>query len=285
MNKTAIYGLLVALLLPLVGYFIVKQASKNVVPMPRHYIYDSVSSRTVNGKQVDDTMWHRLPDFSLTNQLGQTVNWESMRARIGNSDSFQNKVVVANFFFTHCPTICPRMTLNMKRLQEGLSSGQRVGDQAPRYVQLLSFSVDPERDSVPALKAWADRYGIDPDKWWLLTGDKKAIYDLSINHMKVLAVDGKGVDTSFLHTDMLVLIDRNRNIRGYYHGLDTASVGQLSRDIILVSLEKDPSRRGVFAGKLEMMALLAFALIAGLMALSYFLKKDKRSHGIADHQK
>ncbi|RYY85627.1 MAG: SCO family protein [Chitinophagaceae bacterium] len=270
MNKTAIFGLLMALALPLLGYFIVRHYSQDVTPMPRRYIYDSVATQMVNGKQQVDTQWHRLPDFSLTNQLGKQVSWKDL----------ESKVVVVDFFFTHCPTICPQMTENMKRLQNGLSSGQRVGDQQARFVHLLSLSVDPDRDSVAALKKWADRFGIDPDKWWLLTGNKDSIYDLSINHLKVLSVDGKGEDTSFIHSDRMILIDKNRNIRGYYHGLDTADVGRLSRDIILVALEKDPKRKSVFAGKLESFALLVFAVIGGLTLLFYFLKKDKQQHGI-----
>lgn len=264
-------GLLIALLLPLTGYFIVKSFSKDVVPMPRHYIYDSVVTKTENGKLITDTIWKKLPPFKLTNQLGKQVGWDDMKG----------KVVVADFFFTNCPTICPRMTMNMKRLQEGISSGQRVGDQQPRFVQFLSFSVDPERDSVAALRQWANRFEIDPDNWWLLTGDKKAIYDLSIEHMKVLAQDGKGVDTSFFHTDYMVLIDKNQQIRGYYHGLDTTAIGQLSRDIILVSLEKDPQRKSLFAGKLELLAIVFGLAIVGTILLITFLKKEKQRHGLA----
>ncbi|RYD95667.1 MAG: SCO family protein, partial [Sphingobacteriales bacterium] len=207
MNKTALLGLIMALALPLAGYFIVKQYSKDVTPMPRRYIYDTVTTKMVNGKQEVDTQWHRLPDFRLTNQLGQVVTWDSLKTRLSDDDSLSNKVVVIDFFFTHCPTICPRMTENMRRLQDGLSSGQRVGDQQAKFVHLLSLSVDPERDSVAALKRWADRWGIDPDKWWLLTGNKDSIYDLSINHLKVLSVDGKGEDTSFIHSDRMILVD------------------------------------------------------------------------------
>jgi protein SCO1/2 len=274
-NKTALLGLLVALLLPLLGYFIVSSYSDQVVPMPRHMIYDTVTTRVENGKELSDTTWHRLPDFSLTNQLGNKVGWKDM----------EGKVVVADFFFTHCPTICPRLTTNMKRLQDGISSGQKVGDQQPRFVQFLSFTVDPERDSVEALRNWASRFSIDPDNWWLLTGDKKTIYDLSINDMKILAIDGKGVDTSFLHTDMIVLIDKNRNIRGYYHGLDTVSIGQLSRDIILVSLEKDPKRSGIFAGKLGLLAVVFGVAIVCVIGLFIFLKKEKPNYGSRTDEK
>lgn len=273
MNKNALLGLLIALLLPLTGYFIIKNFSHDIVPMPRRYIFDSVITKTENGKQITDTIWHQLPNFSLTNQLGKNVGWNDM----------QGKVVVADFFFTHCPTICPRMTMNMKRLQEGISSGQKVGDQQPRFVQFLSFSVDPERDSVPELKKWNDKYGIDAGNWWLLTGDKKTIYDLSIQDMKVLAVDGKGEDTSFFHTDMMVLLDKDRHIRGYYHGLDTNAIGQLSRDIILVSLEKDPKRKTIFEGQLELLAVVFGIAILGIILLFLFLKKDKTNYDNPTH--
>jgi protein SCO1/2 len=267
-NKTAILGILIALLLPLVGYFTVKSISKESVVMPRRYIYDSTITKTVDGKQVIDTAWHKMPPFSLTNQLGQQVGWEDM----------EGKVVVADFFFTHCPTICPRMTENMKRMQTGITKAQRVGNRQADFVQFLSFSVDPERDSVQALKKWADRFQVDPSNWWLLTGPKKEIYDLSIEHMKLGLIDGKGIDTSFFHTDFMVLIDKYRNIRGYYHGLDTTEIARLSNDIVLLSLEKDPNRKRFFEGKLELIAIVFLLTAIGIGILIYFLKREKNTH-------
>lgn len=274
MSKSALLGLLVALLLPLTGYFVIKGVSKNAVVMPRHYIYDSVITKTVDGKQVWDTLWHRLPDFTFTNQLGKKVGWKEL----------EGKVVVADFFFTRCPTICPQLTKNMKRMQDGITNAQRVGNKMPNFIHFLSFTVDPERDSVAALKNWADRFQINPDNWWLLTGDKKAIYDLSIEHMKVLAQDGKGEDTSFIHTDYMVLIDQQRNIRGYYHGLDTSAISRLSRDIVLLSLEKNPGRKKFYEGKLEMLAIVFLLTIIGIGVLLIILKKDKQKNE-PDHQK
>jgi protein SCO1/2 len=273
-NKSAVLGLLVALCVPLLGYFIVKGVSTDAAVMPRHYIYDSVITKTEKGKLLTDTVWHTLPDFRFTNQIGQQVGWQDL----------EGKVVVASFFFTRCPTICPRMTVNMKRLQDGITNAQRVGDKAPKWLHLLSFSVDPERDSVRDLKHWADRFGIDSYRWWLLTGPKKEIYDLSIEHMKVLAQDGKGVDTSFFHTDYFVLIDKNRNIRGYYHGLDTTAVAQLSRDIVLLSMEKDPKRKKFFEGKLELLAVVFLLSLVGLGIFLYFLKKEKKPNGTVTSQ-
>ncbi|MBD0365250.1 MAG: SCO family protein [Flavisolibacter sp.] len=266
MSKKALYGLLIALFLPVVCYLIIKSISTHAVAMPRHYIYDTVITKVERGKQVQDTVWHQLPHFSLTNQLGHQVSWKD----IGD------KVVVADFFFTHCPSICPRMTENMKLLQDHIKSAGRVGNREPDFIHFLSFSVDPERDSVPELKKWADRFQIDPANWWLLTGPKKEIYDLSLEHMKLGLVDGQGIDTNFFHTDYMVLIDKYRNIRGYYHGLDSTAIKKLSEDIIFLWMEKDPKRKGLFAGQLELIFGVLIAAIAGVTLFIYFLRKNER---------
>ena len=269
MNKTALYALLLALVLPLVAYFIVKSVSANAVLMPPKYYVDTVIERTIRGKLETDTIWHTLPDISMINHLGERVGWDDMRK------DTTNKIIVANFFFTRCPTICPGLTMNMKMLQESVKKNQKVGDRTADYVQFLSFSVDPERDDVQALKRWADRFQINPVNWWLITGDKKEIYDLSINHMKLALADGEGVDTSFIHTDRFVLIDRDRIVRGYYHGLDTADIARLAQDIVFLSLEKDPKRKGFFAGKLELIAVVFLITLIGLGIFLFVLKRTK----------
>ncbi len=258
MNKTALYALILALIVPLGAYFLVKKLSKTAVVLPPRFYADSVVTKKENGKIITDTVWHQLPEISLTNQLGEKVGWKDMM-----KDSL-GKIIVADFFFTHCPTICPSLTMNMKRLQDGLKKSQKVGDLTADYVQFLSFSIDPERDSVAALKKWADRFQINPVNWWLLTGDKKEIYDLCINEMKLGLVDGLGVDTSFIHTDRFVLIDKDRVIRGYYRGLDSASILKLSEDIVLLSLEKNKKDRSFFEGKLELIAIIFLLTILGL---------------------
>lgn len=270
MSTKAIYALILAVLLPLFCYLLVKRYSESAVAMPRHYLADTVISIVKNGKRVSDTVWHRLPDFSLMNQQGQTVSWDSLKDKEGN-----DKIIVADFFFTRCPTICPRLTRNMKWLQESINNSRRVGDKTPEFVHFLSFSIDPERDSVPQLKHWADRFQVNPEQWWLLTGDKSAIYSMAINEMKLGIVDGHGIDTSFIHTDFFVLIDGKRRVRGYYHGLDTLALRRLSSDIIFLSMEKDPHKKGFLAGKLEIMAVAFFTAIAGTGLLLFILRKKK----------
>ena len=263
MNKKALYAVILALVLPLIAYYIVKRKSETAVTMPRHYLPDSVVVVTKKGKRVDDTVWHQLADFSLTNQEGMPVTW----------DSLKGKIIIADFFFTHCPTICPQMTLNMKRMAESIHNGQRVGDRTNKQVRFLSFSIDPERDSVERLKYWADKYQIDPEQWWLLTGDKKVIYDMVIEEMKVGLVDGKGIDTNFIHSDRFVLIDSNRHVRGYYSGLDKIALAKLSNDLVLLTMEKDPKSKSFFDGKLQLVAVVFLLTILGVGLLLFVIRK------------
>jgi protein SCO1 len=266
-NKKALYALLIALVVPLMCYFVVKSLSDSAIHMPKHYFPDSTYARKVKGKTVIDTAWHKLPGFALTNQLGEKVSW----------DRLKGKVVVADFFFTNCPTICPRLTTNMRWLQQSINNSQRVGDKTPDFLHFLSFSIDPERDSVPQLKKWADRFQVNPEQWWLLTGEKKEIYDMAINEMKLGVVDGHGIDTNFIHTDRFVLIDTNRQVRGFYHGLDTQSLKQLSNDIILLTMEKDPNRKFFLSGKLELILIVFVVAIAGVSLLLYFISKKQKN--------
>lgn len=271
MNRGAIVGLLVAILIPVVAYFVLKNYTDRDTAMPRHYGPDSLVSRIEKGKRVEDTIWHKVQDFKLLNQLGDTVSW----------DKLEGKVIVANFFFTHCPTICPTLTAIMKDMQNGIKSPDKIEEKNAEFVQFLSFSIDPERDSVAALKNWANRFNIDPGNWYLLTGPKKTIYDLSNKDMKLIAVDGQNVDSSFIHTDMFVLLDKQHVVRGYYHMLtedktpDTIAMKRLSRDLVMLAVEKDRSQPTVFSGQLVLIASI-FAITALLIGgLVFYLKRTE----------
>lgn len=256
---------MMALLLPLTAYFIVKQKSETAVTMPPHFYADTVIEKIKKGKKYKDTIWHTIKDFSLINQEGALINWNSLKG----------KIVIADLFFTRCPTICPTMTKNMKRLAESVHNGKRVGDKTNKLVHFLSFSIDPERDSVPQLKKWADRFGINPEQWWLLTGDKRLIYDLAINELKVGAADGEGIDTNFIHSEKFILIDSNRLVRGYYDGLDSTALAKLSNDLVLLTLEKDPGKKSFFAGKLQLIAVVFLLAIFGVGLLFFLLRKKQ----------
>ncbi len=258
--------------MPLVIFLYVNSLPKAAIPKP--IFYDSVSSVIKNGKQKNDTFWHHLPDFRLTNQLGQKVSLKDIVTVDGKDTN--GRITVADFFYTHCPAICPVMTSNMKKLQNTVKKAVDIDGKTTELVQFISFSIDPERDSVEALKKWADRFQIDPSNWWLLTGDKQTIYDLSLKHMN-LAVQDPKIDSAFPHTDIFVLIDKNGVIRVrrdklanpvLYHGLDSTSMANLSEDIVLLSLEKDRTKKSFFAGQLT---TIAVAMLITLVIVGVFL--------------
>jgi protein SCO1/2 len=165
--------------------------------------------KTKGGKIAD----HYVSDYRLLNQDGQ---WK-------NTANWQDKIVVADFFFTHCPVICPKMTESMKRVEAVFRDDKDV--------IFVSFSVDPERDSAAQLKKYANRFGIDTRKWDLFTGDKKEIYKLARNSFMIVATDGDGGPGDFIHSDKLVLVDPKKRIRGYYDGTAAKEINQLLTDI------------------------------------------------------
>lgn len=271
MNKTALYGLLLGVFVPVMAYFVMKFIPTN--EMPHRLFVEGVERKVVKGKEVTDTVWQKVPDFTLTNQLGQTVSWKDM----------EGKIVVADFIFTRCPVICPTMTRNMKRLQDAVKKNVKAGPKDADFVQFISFTVDPGHDSVAQLKKFADHFQINPQNWWLLTGDKKQIYDLAIHGMK-LGVTETDVDTAFIHPQQFVLIDKDRVIRSrrdkygnvdLYNGLDSNDVKSIAEDIILLTLEKQKNRKFFLADKLPLIGVvmvIAALLVAGLAVL---LKKKK----------
>ncbi len=135
---------------------------------------------------------------------------------------WNNKIVVANFFFTHCPVICPTMTKNLVKVQNQFNEDE---------ILINSFSIDPVRDSAEQLKQFSERYGIESKNWNLLTGDKQEIYRLARKSFLVVATDGDGGPNDFIHSEKLVLIDKQRRIRGFYTGTEKSDVDQLIIDI------------------------------------------------------
>jgi protein SCO1 len=221
MNKRAILGLMLAIILPLTGYVLVKYYSDNNVHMPGRYFFDRVDTVKKNGKISIDTVWHSAKNMTFTNQLGKTVTL----------DSLKGKILVIDFFFTRCPTICPGLARSMKKLQDSYPNGKDT------IVQFISISVDPEHDSVTQLRNFANRYTSNHDSWWFVTGNKKDIYDFAFSELKASVADIE-VDTAFLHTTKFFLLDRERVVRGFYEGFDTIQQAKLVRDIPMLMLEK-----------------------------------------------
>ncbi|MDO7170663.1 SCO family protein [Mariniflexile sp. AS56] len=168
----------------------------------------------------EEKEFHKIPDFKLTNQLGETVT----------QNSFDNKIYITDFFFASCPGICPQMTGNMFKLQEEFKEDAEV--------LFLSHTVTPTRDSVPVLKTYAENNGVIDGKWHLVTGDKTEIYDLGRNQYFVENDLGTPKDINdFLHSENFLLIDKNKHIRGIYNGLNRASMAQLVTDVIALKKE------------------------------------------------
>ena len=180
----------------------------------------------VNEKLVDSTVihvskYHKISDFELTNQNGLKITQEY----------YNNKIYVADFFFTTCQDICPIMTKNMYKLQEKLKNENDI--------LFLSHTVLPEIDTVEQLKKYAIKNNVDDSKWNLVTGEKKQIYDLA--RKSYLAVeDAEYGKFDMIHTENFMLIDKQRQIRGFYDGTNDKEIEQLISDIkILKKLNYD----------------------------------------------
>jgi protein SCO1/2 len=224
MNKKALLALIIAILIPFTGYLLVSFYSNRNVKMPPRYFYDSVSVIDKNGKMTYDTAWHSVKNMEFTNQLGQKVTF----------DDLKGKIIVLDFFFTRCPTICPKLAVAMKRLQNSFPHNDSI-------VQFVSVTVDPKHDSLQQLRNWAEKYNVNPDSWWLLTGDRDSIYNMALTEIKASIAD-VNIDTAFVHTENFFLLDKHRVVRGWYSGLDSTAQGRLVRDIPLLMLEKDQKR-------------------------------------------
>jgi len=233
MNKNAFLALCVVIILPVASYFLVKHYSEDAIAMPSRYYVDSVTVKVTDGRETSDTIWHKVENITLTNQLGAQVSL----------DDLKNKIIIADFFFTTCPSICPTLTRNMKRLQDALKIKDELRGRDSSFLQFISFTVDPERDSATVLKKYGDRFGVNPDIWWLLTGPKKTIYDFAINELKLGLTDAGNVDSNFMHTSKFVLLDKDRVVRGYYDGLDSLALKKLAGDLIYIMLEKDKKKK------------------------------------------
>ena len=226
MKKTTIIALLVVAVLPVISYLLVEDLSKDAVQMPRRYFYDTVLVKKEKGRDVNDTVWHKVRPFKLKNQFGKEVGL----------DDLNGKIVVADFFFTSCPSICPKLTRNMKRLQDAFKKTDTI-------VRFVSFTIDPERDTVQKIKAYGDRFSIDHDTWWMLTGDRKEIYDIALNEFKASIASEGNIDTGFIHTEKFFLLDRDKVIRGWYNGLDSVNLDRLIKDVVLLNMERDKKKK------------------------------------------
>ena len=166
-----------------------------------------------------DTIYHQIASFNLTNQIGQVVN----------QNTTKNKIYIANFFFASCQSICPMMSNQLQEVQKAFLADDSV--------LILSHSVNPLHDTVAVLNNYADTYGAKTNKWHLLTGNKKQIYDLAKTSYLVNAFEDDGSPEGFLHSELFLLIDKKARIRGMYDGTNTSEVKKLIEDVKLLKQE------------------------------------------------
>lgn len=171
------------------------------------------------GKPHTDTLYHTIQPFVLINQYGDTIT----------EKEYEGKIYVADFFFTTCQSICPKMTSQLYRVQEKFLKNDSV--------LLLSHTVDPEHDSVPVLARYAVQTHARPSKWNFVTGDKKHLYDLARQGYLITAMEGNGGPEDFIHSETFVLVDKERRIRGFYDGTSTVEVNKLIDDIKVLIAE------------------------------------------------
>ena len=213
MNKTVLS--IVAILLFTACKQTVKKENIQVTETSRveylpYYSDESFTPHWITPNSEEEKQFHKISDFKLVDQLGDTLTQKS----------FENQIYITDFFFTTCPGICLKMTNNMTKVQEAFLDNPEVA--------ILSHSVTPSIDSVSVLKTYAEKNGVINSKWHLVTGDKTEIYNLGRNEYFVENDLGIPKDINdFLHTENFLLIDKNKHIRGIYNGLNRASIAQL----------------------------------------------------------
>ncbi len=171
-----------------------------------------------------DTVFHKIPNFELIDQNGERFS----------SAQTKGKIYIADFFFTRCGTTCPKLSTNLTRIQSLFANDPNI--------LIVSHSVDPKHDSSAVLQKYAQKYDVKSGKWFLLTGDKKAIYDLAIKGYKLPAADAseydkniKSIDETFIHSEKLLLIDKEGFVRGIYDGTFGPDVERLIGEVKVLS--------------------------------------------------
>lgn len=207
--------LLAVTLLPVITFLYFKEHnnfSNSAAPKPIWPI-----GLAENGK---DSTYYKIPDFEALNCDSTLISTKSMDGNIS----------IVNLFFTQCPSICPIMNHQMDRVYKGLARNDKL--------KLFSYSIDEERDDLTALKAYARKYDADVTKWYFLRAPQDSVFNFGRNSLK-LPVDEEDIDGNFLHSERVVLVDWNRNIRGYYMGTDSLEMNKMMNHIVLLLSEKD----------------------------------------------
>lgn len=210
-SRKKIILLFVILLFPSALYLILKSAKHNIQAL------EIFGPKELN--EQGDTIYHTIPGFQFVNQYRRTLS---------NTD-FDGKIYIADFIFTTCQSICPKMSDQMIVVQE------KVKDM--NDVLLLSHTVDPENDSVPVLMDYAKKMGAIENKWHFVTGEKAALYEIARKGYLITAMEGDGGPEDFIHSEKFLLIDKHKRIRGFYDGTDPKDVKRLIDEIKALRFE------------------------------------------------
>jgi protein SCO1/2 len=212
-NRLLIFGVILVL-----GMLVVYPMLKRD---PRLKIYkpSDVNPRLVDESVRNYELEHSVAEFELYSQDSVSIGLSSV----------EGKIYVADFFFTTCGNICPKMTTQMKILHDFYFADEDI--------MFVSHTVYPEEDSVSTLRAYADKYEIDSNKWLLLTGEKEVIYDLARKSYFAVLTEGDGGERDFIHTENFMLLDKKQRIRGYYDGTLPEDMIRLKKDIEILRLE------------------------------------------------
>lgn len=170
-------------------------------------------TKVIDGKPVTDSTYQAIPDFAFVSQYGDTVTAKTL----------DNKIYVADFFFTSCPTICPKMKVQLKRVYERFKGNPDV--------MMLSHTIDPAHDSVPVLKEFSENLGVTGKQWLFVTGDREKIYDIGQSSYMVTAQADSTAPGGVVHSGAFILVDKAKHVRGIYDGTTEAGVNKLMADI------------------------------------------------------
>lgn len=179
-----------------------------------------IGEKKLAGANATDTLYHTIQPFSFVNQFNDTITEKTI----------ENKIYVADFFFATCQSICPKMSSQLVYVQNAFKNENNV--------LILSHSVNPLHDTVEVLNGYAQSYGALKNKWHFLTGNKKAIYDMARYSYLVNALEEDGSPEGFLHSELFILVDTKKRIRGMYDGTDSVNVAKMISDIKLLKQEQ-----------------------------------------------
>ena len=202
-------------LLKIIGFLIVIQGCNPVENQQKLPVYGNakVEERIVDGETVYDTIPHSIQYFRLFSQDSAVITPESLN----------DKIYVADFFFTSCPSICPIMKTQMLRVYEEFKASDQL--------MIVSHTIDPEYDTVQLLSDYAKRLGVSSDKWLFLTGDKDEIYNLGENSYMVVTSEDEDAPGGYIHSGAFILVDTKKRVRGVYDGTVPEQVDILMKDI------------------------------------------------------